>query len=137
MADYAIPNPPWLAHIVLMGFNVQEVIAHHGGALSVYGLTANVTDMYCSLAIVTGEGGCIYYESTAKKAYHVNQRLNLLNSIFYKNNASIGGAIRVKESGTSDPTLSKLTLLQNFATLFGNHIAGYPTKMGMALSGVV
>ncbi|KAM3138145.1 hypothetical protein pb186bvf_009818 [Paramecium bursaria] len=132
--NYAVPNPPWLAHIVLMGLNIQENVAVHGGGVYVYGLTANVTQMYCSLQVVSGQGGCIYYQAPTKNGSFVFQRLNVYNSIFYKNNASIGGAIRALESGISNITSNQLTFLQNHATLFGDNYAGYPTRMGVKIN---
>lgn len=92
--------------------NAQEVQAVHGGAISLFGLTANITEMYCTLVNVSGEGGCIFFESIPKKnGSIVYQRLNLLNSVFFRNNASIGGAVRVRESGVSDPEKSLNTMI--------------------------
>ncbi|CAD8198753.1 unnamed protein product [Paramecium octaurelia] len=133
--NYAIPSPTYLAHVVVDSMNIQDVQAVHGGGLSIYGLTANVTNTYCTQAIVSGQGGCIYYEAQPKKDGVVYQRLNLAKSVFFKNNASIGGAIRVKESGINLWNKTGNTMLQNYASLYGNDVAGYPTHLGILING--
>lgn len=46
--SYAIPNPAYLSHVIVESLNINDVKAVHGGGISFYGLTANVTTSYCS-----------------------------------------------------------------------------------------
>ncbi|CAD8089599.1 unnamed protein product [Paramecium primaurelia] len=133
--DYPVPSPSYLAHVVVDSMNIQDIKAVHGGGLSVYGLTVNITNTYCTQAIVSGQGGCIYYEALAKKDRVVYQRMNIAKSVFFRNNASIGGAIRVKESGINLWNKTGNTMLQNYALLYGNDVAGYPTHLGILING--
>lgn len=43
-----MPTPSYLAHVVVDSMNIQEIKAVHGGGLSIYGLTANITNTYCT-----------------------------------------------------------------------------------------
>lgn len=47
--------------------NVQDVKSIHGGGISLYGLTVNVTNCYCTQIAIKGRGGCIYFEAYPKK----------------------------------------------------------------------
>jgi len=51
---YIIPNPPYLAHILVSSLNTYNMTSTHGGGVSIYGLTANVTRMYCTQCNVYG-----------------------------------------------------------------------------------
>ncbi|CAD8199978.1 unnamed protein product [Paramecium pentaurelia] len=133
--SYAVPIPTYVAHIIVDSLNIQDVRAIHGGGISIYGLTTNITSAYCTQSVVIGQGGCIYYEAQEKNKKVVYQRLNIASSVFFRNNASIGGAIRVKQSGINDWTKTLNTMLQNYALLYGNDVAGYPTHLGIIVNG--
>ncbi|CAD8202516.1 unnamed protein product [Paramecium octaurelia] len=133
--SYAVPQPSYMAHVIIDSLNIQDVRATHGGGVSIYGLTTNITSAYCTQSVVIGQGGCVYYEAQEKNNKVVYQRLNIGSSVFFRNNASIGGAIRVKQSGINDWTKTSNTMLQNYASLFGNDVAGYPTHLGIMVNG--
>ncbi|CAK88462.1 unnamed protein product (macronuclear) [Paramecium tetraurelia] len=135
--SYAIPNPSYLSHVIVESLNINDVKAIHGGGISFYGLTANVTSSYCSLAVVTGRGGCIYFESYPKDGGSIQHRLNIADSSFYRNNASIGGAIAVVESGINNYARTSITLIQNFASKYGDDVAQYPTSLGIRVKQVL
>lgn len=87
------------------------------------------------MSFVHGKGGCIYFESYPKKGDEICHRLNIAESYFYRNNAGIGGAIAVVESGINDidhPGIS-ITFVSNTAKLYGNEVAQYPTKLGIKI----
>ncbi|CAD8119529.1 unnamed protein product [Paramecium sonneborni] len=133
--NYVVPFPTYLAHVVIDSMNIQDIKAVHGGGLSIYGLTVNITNTFCTQSEVSGQGGCIYYEAIPKDGRVVYQRISIATSVFFKNNASIGGAIRVKESGINQWNKTGNTILQNYATLYGDDVAGYPTHLGILIDG--
>ncbi|CAD8104832.1 unnamed protein product [Paramecium sonneborni] len=133
--NYIVPSPTYLAHVVIDSMNIQYIKAFHGGGLSIYGLTVNITNAYCTQSIVIGQGGCIYYEAIPKDGRVVYQRINIATSVFFRNNASIGGAVRVKESGMNLWNKTGNTMLQNYAILYGDDVAEYPTHLGILIDG--
>ncbi|CAD8178109.1 unnamed protein product [Paramecium octaurelia] len=131
---YVIPNPPYLSNVIVKLLNIYDVKAVHGGGISFYGLTVNASETYCTQAVVTGRGGCFYFESYPKNGGQIQQPFNVEDSFFYKNNASIGGAIAVVESGINNYELMSVSFLQCYATLFGNDVAQYPTQLGIRVN---
>ncbi|CAD8210428.1 unnamed protein product [Paramecium pentaurelia] len=131
---YIIPNPPYLSNVIVQQLNIFDVKAVHGGGISFYGLTVNATKTYCSTMFVTGRGGCIYFESYPKDEGKIQHRINIADSSFYRNNASIGGAIAVVESGINNFELTSNTFIQTFAKLFGNEVSQYPTQIGIKIN---
>ncbi|CAK90140.1 unnamed protein product (macronuclear) [Paramecium tetraurelia] len=131
---YVIPNPPYLSNVIVKLLNIYDVKAVHGGGISFYGLTVNASETYCTLAVVTGRGGCFYFESYPKNGSQIKQQLNIEDSFYYKNNASIGGAIAMVESGINNYELMSVSFLQCYAKLFGNDVAQYPTQMGIRVN---
>ncbi|CAD8095274.1 unnamed protein product [Paramecium sonneborni] len=132
--SYAIPNPPYLSHIILDQLNIQDVKAVHGGGISIYGLNTNLTLCSCSNSIVTGRGGCVYFESYPKEGGTIQHRINIADNTFHGNNASIGGAIAVVESGINNYHLTSNTFVGNKAKKYGDDVSEYPTQLGVKVN---
>ncbi|CAD8097272.1 unnamed protein product [Paramecium sonneborni] len=132
--NYTTPNPSYQSHVVVELLKISDVKAIHGGGISFYGLTVNLTQTHCAFAKVTGRGGCIYFESYPKNGGTIYHRINIANSQFLRNNASIGGAIAVIESGINNYSQTDIIFARNFAEKYGDNVAEYPIKLGVKIN---
>jgi hypothetical protein len=112
-------------------------LANYGGGISIRGLTANITDLVCSLNYVNGSGGCIYFEAAPLVKGVVQQKLNLRTLLLTYNNASVGGGIRTINSHPSELNKSNCSLMGNVASLYGNDLASVASRMTFKLNNEV
>ncbi|CAD8105803.1 unnamed protein product [Paramecium sonneborni] len=123
--QYVVPNPSYLSHILIKQLFIQNNTCMHGCGLSIYELTTNLTNAYCTQNYASGRGGCIYFES------QIQQRINMAQSNCFYNKASIGGCITLQGVYINNLTRAGNQITRNNATMFGNNINTSPQQMAI------
>ncbi|CAK60023.1 unnamed protein product (macronuclear) [Paramecium tetraurelia] len=129
--QYVIPNPTYKSHVFVLSLFTENNTCFHGCGISIYELTTNITNSYCTQNEALGKGGFIYFESGFQ------QRINVANISCYDNRASIGGCIALQGVDINDVAKTGSQIGRNVATLFGNNINQFPQNLALYINGTL